>query len=52
MNLKPLSTCSKKIPKIKEKPPDINVDHSLISLEGTKKLIGDSLLRDERKVKV
>ena len=51
MHFRPLRTQSKKTPRIKGKPPDINVDRPLIYLEETKKLIGDDLLRDERKIK-
>ena len=46
-----MRTQSKKTPRIKGKPPDVNEVCPIISLEETKKLIGDNLLRDERKIK-
>ena len=51
MNIKHLRTQSKRTPRVKGKPPDVKEVCPIISLEETKKLIGDNLLRDERKIK-
>ena len=44
MNLKPLRTQSKRTPRVKGQPPDVNEVCPIIFLEETKKLIGDNLL--------
>ena len=51
MNLKPLRTQSKRTPKVRGRPPNVREGCPTISLEDTKKIIGDNLLRDERKIK-
>ena len=51
MNLKPLRTQSKKTPRVRGRPPNVREGCPTISLEDTKRIIGDNLLRDERKIK-
>ena len=51
MNLKPLRTQSKKTPRVRGRPPNVRERCPTISLEDTKRIIGDNLLRDERKIK-
>ena len=52
MQLKPLRTKNKKTPRMIGKSLDINVNQPIISLEETKRIINDNLLRDERKIKI
>ena len=51
MNLRPLRTQSKRTPRVRGRPPDVREACPTISLEETKRIIGDNLLRDERKIK-
>ena len=51
MNLKPLRTQSKKTLRVRGRPPNVREGCPTISLEDMKRIIGDNLLRDERKIK-
>ena len=46
-----LRTKSKKTPRVRGRPPNVREGCPTISLEDTKIIIGDNLLRDERKIK-